>query len=100
MSYLSQQISVNLYIYLLFCLYTNHLKWSSHDMFLTFVHHEHIQHLSTAQCLAVTESQLCLSPTISSEEGAGCDGASVLLLLSDHAVALDVDHDVLDVGVP
>ena len=26
-------------------------------MFLTFVHHEHIQHLSTAQFLAVTESQ-------------------------------------------
>ena len=63
-------------------------------MFLTFVHHEHIQHL-----LAVTESQLHVSPTISSEEGAGCDGAGVLLLLSDHAVALDVDHDVLDVGV-
>ena len=34
-----------------------------------------------------------------SEEGAGCDGAGVLLL-SDHAVALDVDHDILDVGVP
>ena len=82
------------------CLYTNYLKWSSsHDMSLTFVHPEHIQHLSTAQCLAVTESQLHLSPTISSEEGAGCDGAGVLLL-SDHAVALDVDHDVLDVGVP
>ena len=68
-------------------------------MSLTFVHPEHIQHLSTAQCLAVTESQLHLSPTISSEEGAGCDGAGVLLL-SDHAVALDVDHDILDVGVP
>ena len=68
-------------------------------MSLTFVHPEHIQHLSTAQCLAVTESQLHLSPTISSEEGAGCDGAGVLLL-SDHAVALDVDDDILDVGVP
>ena len=64
-------------------------------MSLTFVHPEHIQHLSTAQCLAVTESQLHLS----SEEGAGCDGAGVLLL-SDHTVALDVDHDILDVGVP
>ena len=44
-------------------------------------------------------SSISAPPTISSEEGAGCDGAGVLLLLSDHAVALDVDHDVLDVGV-